>query len=167
MHLIGAAVSGISRFCMWNRKVVSCALVVCLSTVLSLAQDTHDITSPKHRAWDILLTASLSDRASERIDGVRALGLLRDNTEARQLAEYALRNHNAEVRRAAATTLGQMHARSLTLTRRSDAANDTYVRARTVFLSKPPLMSTNWIGSGGTSTFRNWRTCSKAGARLC
>jgi HEAT repeat protein len=96
---------------MGNRKVVSCALVVCLSTVLSLAQDTHDITSPKHRAWDILLTASLSDRASERIDGVRALGLLRDNTEARQLAEYALRNHNAEVRRAAATTLGQMHAR--------------------------------------------------------
>jgi HEAT repeat protein len=93
------------------RKVVSCVFVVCLSGVLSLAQGADGITSPKHRAWDILLTASLSDRASERIDGMRALGLLRDNTEARQLAEYALTNHSAEVRRAAATALGQMHAR--------------------------------------------------------
>jgi HEAT repeat protein len=93
------------------RKVVSCVFVVCLFGVISLAHGADDITSPKHRAWDILLTAALSDRASERIDGLRTLGLLRDNTEARQLAEYSLTNHNAEVRRAAATALGQMHAK--------------------------------------------------------
>src|SRR5215472_9964476 len=96
---------------MWHRKLVSCVFVVCVSELLSFAQDADDIKSPRHRAWDLLVTASLSDRSADRIDGLRALGLLRDNTGARQFAEYALRDHHPDVRRAAATALGQMHAK--------------------------------------------------------
>lgn len=96
---------------MWNRKLVSCVFLLCLSGLLSFAQEGDDITSPTHRAWDVLITASLSDRSSDRIDGLRALGLLRDNTEARHFAEYSLTDRHPDVRRAAATALGQMHAR--------------------------------------------------------
>lgn len=74
-------------------------------------QAAHDIESPRHKAWDLLITAGFSQRTSERTDGVRALGLLRDNSQARQLAEYALSDSSFEVRRAAATALGQMHAK--------------------------------------------------------
>lgn len=58
----------------------------------------------------MLMTAAFSPRASERTNGIRALGLLRDNSQARQLAENALSDPNMDVRRAAATALGQMHA---------------------------------------------------------
>jgi HEAT repeat protein len=57
------------------------------------------------------MTAAFSARASERTNGIRALGLLRDNLQARQLAENALSDPNADVRCAAATALGQMHAK--------------------------------------------------------
>jgi len=76
-----------------------------------LAQVADDIDSPRHKAWDILVTASLSNKTGERTIGIRALGLLRDNAQARQFAEYALTDRNPEVRRTAATALGQMHAR--------------------------------------------------------
>jgi len=46
----------------------------------------------------------------DRTNGVRALGLLRDNTLARGLAESALKDKLPEVRVAGATALGQMHA---------------------------------------------------------
>jgi len=75
-----------------------------------VARAVSDIESPRHRAWDTLLTACLSQRASERTNGTRALGLLRDNALARQLAEHALSDPNSDVRGAAATALGQMHA---------------------------------------------------------
>lgn len=83
----------------------------CLWGALSLAQAVNETESPEHKGWDMLLTASFSVRTSERANGIRALGLLRDNPDARQLAENALSDRNAEVRRAAATALGQMHAR--------------------------------------------------------
>jgi len=58
----------------------------------------------------MLMTASLSQRTGERTDGIRALGLLRDNSQARMLAEHALTDPDVNVRRAGATALGQMHA---------------------------------------------------------
>ena len=58
----------------------------------------------------MLFTASFSERAGERADGIRALGLLRDNSQARLLAEHALSDPSVEVRRSAATALGLMHA---------------------------------------------------------
>jgi len=74
------------------------------------AQKASDIDSPDHRAWDVLMNAALSKRATDRTDGVRALGLMKGSRQARELAEAALADRNSEVRRAAATALGQMHA---------------------------------------------------------
>ena len=79
-------------------------------SVMTLAQAKDDIESPKHKAWDMLQTAIADKRSGERTDGVRALGLLRDNTRARELAEDSLQDRTPQVRAAAATALGQMHA---------------------------------------------------------
>jgi HEAT repeat protein len=96
---------------MWDLKLVKCVVVCCLWGALAIAQEADDIESPKHKAWDMLLTASLSKRTSESMNRVRALGLLKGNSDARQVAEQALGDRNADVRRAAATALGQMHAK--------------------------------------------------------
>jgi len=58
----------------------------------------------------MLLTAALSKVTTERTNGIRALGLLRDNVRARELAENGLKDPKPEVRAASATALGQMHA---------------------------------------------------------
>ena len=77
---------------------------------LAVAQKSTDIESPTHRAWDILQNAATSKNTTERTDGVRAFGLLRDNLRARKTAEDSLEDPKFEVRAAAATALGQMHA---------------------------------------------------------
>jgi len=74
------------------------------------AKAADDVESPRHHAWDMLMTAAFSKSTEERTNGIRALGLLRDNTDARKLAENALNDKSPEVRTAAATALGQMHA---------------------------------------------------------
>jgi HEAT repeat protein len=86
-------------------------MVTCILGASSLAEPAQDVKSPKHRAWDMLMTAAFSPRASERTNGIRALGLLLNNSQARQLAENALSDPNTDVRRAAATALGQMNAK--------------------------------------------------------
>ncbi len=96
---------------MRTSNLATCVVMACVLGASSLVQAAKDVESPRHKAWDILITAAFSQRTSERTDGVRALGLLRDNSQARQLAEYALNDSNFEVRRAAATALGQMHAK--------------------------------------------------------
>ena len=89
---------------------MGCLLLVCASAVPLLSQVSTDIESPKHKAWDMLLTAAFSKVTTERTNGIRALGLLRDNARARELAENALKDPKPEVRTAAATALGQMNA---------------------------------------------------------
>jgi HEAT repeat protein len=91
-------------------QVVGCLLLGCLSAVPLLSQASTDVESPKHKAWDMLLTAAFSKVTTERTNGIRALGLLRDNARARELAENALKDPKPEVRTAAATALGQMNA---------------------------------------------------------
>ena len=54
--------------------------------------------------------AAKSKGTTERAIGIRALGLLRDDPHARELAEGALDDPKPEVRAAAATALGQMQA---------------------------------------------------------
>lgn len=80
------------------------------SSLISFAQVSTDVESPKHKAWDMLQTAAASKSTSERANGIRALGLLRDDVRARKLAEDALNDSKFEVRAAAATALGQMRA---------------------------------------------------------
>lgn len=91
-------------------KLVTCLVLGCAGTMAAFGQANTDIESPKHKAWDMLMTASFSKRTVDRTNGIRALGLLRENTRARELAENALVDPNPDVRLAAATALGQMHA---------------------------------------------------------
>ena len=95
--------SGLSQF-------VSCFVLGCVGAILSLGQASTDVENPTHKAWDLLTTAALSKATTDRTNGVRALGLLRDTPRARELAENALKDLKPEVREAAATALGQMHA---------------------------------------------------------
>jgi HEAT repeat protein len=89
-------------------QFVSVCVLTGAGVLACFAQD--DIESPKHRAWDLLQTAAFSKQTAERTNGIRALGLLRDNTRARELAETGLKDPNPDVRVAGATALGQMHA---------------------------------------------------------
>lgn len=66
--------------------------------------------SGQQKAWAMFEAAAKSNNAAQRSVGIRALGLLRDNVRARKLAETALGDDRPEVRAAAATALGQMHA---------------------------------------------------------
>ena len=85
-------------------------LLLCCVAIPSRAQEATEINTPTHRAWDMLTTAIFSKQTSDRTNGVRALGLLRDDRKAREFAEHALDDPKPEVRSAAATALGQMHA---------------------------------------------------------
>ena len=91
-------------------QLVTCLVLGCAGAVAALGQADTDIETPQHKAWDMLMTAAFSKRTVDRTNGIRALGLLREDTKARQLAENALSDPNSEVRAAAATALGQMHA---------------------------------------------------------
>jgi HEAT repeat protein len=64
----------------------------------------------KEKAWAMFEAAAKSNSTAERAVGIRALGLLHENARARKLAEGALEDPRPEVRIAAATALGQMHA---------------------------------------------------------
>ncbi len=91
-------------------RFVSCLVLSYAGIACCLAQESADIESPRHKSWDMLQTAAFSKKTVERTNGIRALGLLRDDTHARQLAESALQDPNPDVRAAGATALGQMHA---------------------------------------------------------
>jgi HEAT repeat protein len=56
------------------------------------------------------MNAAFSKKTINRADGIRVLGLLRDNERARALAEDALKDPSPQVRSSAATALGKMHA---------------------------------------------------------
>lgn len=94
----------------WCFQVVSCLLLGCAGAVSSFAQASTDIESPTHKAWDMLMNAAFSKKTIDRADGIRVLGLLRDNERARALAEDALKDPSPQVRSSAATALGKMHA---------------------------------------------------------
>ena len=93
-------------------RALESASVLFLTGVLTIAaaQTSTDIESPLHKAWDILQNAATAKSTQERADGVRALGLLRDNLRARETAESSLKDPKSEVRAAAATALGQMRS---------------------------------------------------------
>jgi HEAT repeat protein len=87
----------------WLRMVTT--LIVLAAAVLP----AHAITG-KEKAWAMFEAAAKSNSTTDRAIGIRALGLLREDLHARALAESALDDDKPEVRIAAATALGQMHA---------------------------------------------------------
>ncbi len=107
-------------------QIVSCLLLGCASAVSAYAQASTNIESPTHKAWDLLMNAAFSKKTIERTNGIRALGLLRDNERARALAENALKDPNPLVRTAAATALGQMHAKE-SIPKLESALGDTKI----------------------------------------
>lgn len=80
------------------------AALACLSAPYCFA------VSGQQKAWAMFESAAKSKNISQRATGIRALGLLQNNARARQLAEAALDDDKPQVRAAAATALGQMHA---------------------------------------------------------
>jgi hypothetical protein len=66
--------------------------------------------SLRDRSWEILHGGLEIDSTEKRVKAVTALGLMKGNAEAEKLAIAALKDQKTDVRVAAATTLGSMHA---------------------------------------------------------
>jgi len=64
--------------------------------------------SRKEEAWHTLETACTGDKATDRANATRVLGLIRNDVKATKLAEKALSDPKPEVRAAAAAALGDM-----------------------------------------------------------
>jgi HEAT repeat protein len=66
--------------------------------------------SLRERSWEILRGGLEIENTDKRVKAVTALGLMKGNAEAEKLAITALNDKKADVRAAAATALGSMHA---------------------------------------------------------
>src|SRR5713101_3444281 len=77
----------------------------------------------KAEAWQLLHTACTGDKTSARATAVGVLGLLPDNTQAREIAEKALTDEKPEVRSSAAAALGEMHSKA-SIAKLREAADD-------------------------------------------
>lgn len=89
---------------------VPIAALICTGLICTILAVPGYAVSGKKKAWAMFETAAKSKNSEQRALGIRALGLLRDNAHARELAEGALEDDRPEVRSAAASALGQMHA---------------------------------------------------------
>ncbi len=77
----------------------------------------------KAKAWQLLHTACTGDKTNARATAVGVLGLLPDNTQAREIAEKALTDEKPEVRSSAAAALGAMHSKA-SIAKLREAADD-------------------------------------------
>jgi HEAT repeat protein len=77
----------------------------------------------KSEAWQLLHTACTGDKTSARATAVSVLGLLPDNTQAREIAEKALADEKPQVRSSAAAALGAMHSKA-SIAKLREAADD-------------------------------------------
>jgi HEAT repeat protein len=98
-----------------------------LAVVFVTGNESLHAQAPPGIAWDILEKGHTSRHAKERIIAVRALGHLPGNFRAVELAEELIVDRDADVRAAAALTLGQLNAvRSIPLLR--EALKDKNIR---------------------------------------
>ena len=74
------------------------------------ANDEPSISGLEEKSWLILQTGLHSKRAAQREEAVKALSLLEGNRQAIRLSLRAMRDKNPQVRAAAASTLGELHA---------------------------------------------------------
>jgi HEAT repeat protein len=89
------------------RICVPLALVVALSSLLCGEPSTPQL---RERAWAELNRGLTHDKAPHRLEAVKALSLITGERGAIKAATHALGDDNPDVRTAAATTLGQLHA---------------------------------------------------------
>jgi len=76
------------------------------------AQGQPSEPSPQEQAWGILHDGLTDNRATKRAEAVQSLSLLTGDRRAANFGLRALHDSDAHVRSAAATTLGQLHARN-------------------------------------------------------
>jgi len=93
--------------CLRWRNFMLLALLLISMPLLSTEPGTPQ---PRQQAWTVLNSGLADTKAQHRIEAVRALSLVTGERAAIKLALHALDDHNPEVRTAAATTLGQLHA---------------------------------------------------------
>jgi HEAT repeat protein len=86
-----------------------CRIALMCATLAVLVSQSWAV-SGEQRAWAMFEAAAKSNSTAGREIGIRALGLLRGNSRARELAEGALEDPKPEVRVAATTALEEMHA---------------------------------------------------------
>ena len=92
-------------------RLFRCLTILCLALAALLPlriRAATDNEAGTRKAWDMLDTAAASQKTGERTNSISALGLLRNDVHARNLARHALEDPKPEVRVAAATALGQM-----------------------------------------------------------
>ena len=80
------------------------------ATKPALEASAKPALSLRDRSWEILHGGLEIDNTEKRVKAVTALGLMKGNAEAEKLAIAALKDQKTDVRVAAATTLGSMHA---------------------------------------------------------
>lgn len=95
---------------MKSRK--SRALAVVWTFVLFSAGPARAAESKRDEAWDILRTNANEKSTDRRVVAIRVLGLLPGDPRALEFAQTAATDDKPEVRSAAATTIGQLHAKS-------------------------------------------------------
>ena len=87
-------------------------LLALLLVSLHLFSTDPATPQPRQQAWAVLNSGLAQTKAQHRVEAVRALSLVTGESAAVKLALHALADDNTEVRAAAATTLGQLHATS-------------------------------------------------------
>ena len=85
-------------------------LLALLLISLPLSSTEPSTPQPRQQAWTVLNSGLADTKAQHRVEAVRALSLVTGERAAIKLALLALDDHTPEVRAAAATTLGQLHA---------------------------------------------------------
>jgi HEAT repeat protein len=116
-------------------------MLAILLIFLSWAAAPHD-AADVDRAWTVLKEGVENKSSERRAKAVHALGLLTNNQRAREWAEKALQDPNADVRVEAAKALGQMGAISARPKLRNQL-NDTEIKvvlaaANSLYVLKDP-----------------------------
>ncbi|MFY9910805.1 MAG: HEAT repeat domain-containing protein [Candidatus Sulfotelmatobacter sp.] len=91
---------------LWGQLI----LVVVTSAAAFVVHPLSRAETGQEVAWKLIRSGLQSHTSEERIAAVRVLGLLIQDRKATELAENASRDFTPEVRRAAATALGQMRS---------------------------------------------------------
>src|ERR1700761_6597538 len=93
--------------CMSKRTILTA-----IATIILCAVAGAQTRSPQQLAWSILDAGVSNTNTQQRVSAVTALALIPADPKSTALAEHALQDDNADVRQAAAATLGTLKAKS-------------------------------------------------------
>jgi HEAT repeat protein len=93
-----------------DRASLKCFLLGLMLALSSLVLGEPSAPQLRKHAWAVLETGLTHKAAEHRVEAVKALSLVTGDKAATKAAVHALSDENSDVRAAAATTLGQLHA---------------------------------------------------------